>query len=287
MIDSGGFALSTNPNARWTLRHVSEAIDEIPADIFVALDRPPNPQDGAGDRMRKIQSSVRNYERLIARFPHKVIMPVIHGRTHREIEKSISLIAEVSPEPAWVGIGGMVPLLQKRRVLSGWRSSTESFIALVVSMTRDHFRQSRVHVFGAGGTRTFPAMVALGADSADSIGWRQAAGFGSVFLPLKSQRTFKSGTDTAPRKVLGADDALDIKNCHCPICRTRITSIGRVQLLMKSFHNRSIHNAWVVANQFKYWPKTQADLFSMAACGKLGSEWAEALKSLDRLKRSI
>lgn len=279
MVDSGGFALSINPAASWSLRHVSEAIEEIRADIFVTLDIPPHRTDAARDRMRKIRKSVSNYERLSERFPEKVIMPVVHGRTRNEIEFCLELIASISSRPAWVGIGGVVPLLQRRRLLADWGDSPESFIAMCLRATRRRFPYSRIHVFGAGGTRTFPAMVALGADSADSIGWRHAAGFGSVFLPLKSQRIIApQGNERAVRKVLDRTDAADLMRCECPICRRRATLRGRIGSFKKSFHNRSIHNAWVIANQFLDWPRTRADLSSLVMEGGLGPQWALAIK---------
>ncbi len=279
MIDSGGFALSMNPSARWSVRHVSDAINEIPADIFVSLDIPPHKTDNAKDRIRKIRESVRNYELLLERFPRKVIMPVVHGRTQEEVECCTAMIASISPTPAWIGIGGVVPLLQRRRLLAEWGASPESFIAMCLRTVRLQFRQSRIHVFGAGGTRTFPAMVALGANSADSIGWRQAAGFGSIFLPLKSQRILSPGAASqGVRKVLDRDDAVDLMRCECPICIESNTFRGRTSLFRKSFHNRSIHNAWVIGNQFLRWPKTRAELSSLVQEGGLGAQWAVAVK---------
>lgn len=279
MVDSGGFALSINPSASWSLRHVSEAIQEIRADIFVTLDIPPHRTDTSRDRMRKIRKSVSNYELLSERFPEKVIMPVVHGRTRSEVEFCLELIASISSRPSWVGIGGVVPLLQRRRLLADWGGSPESFIAMCLRATRQRFQCSKVHVFGAGGTRTFPAMVALGADSADSIGWRHAAGFGSVFLPLKSQRIVAPrGSGRAVRKVLDSTDKADLMRCECPICSRSTNLRGRIGLFKKSFHNRSIHNAWVIANQFLNWPRSRAELSLLVTEGGLGPQWALAMK---------
>jgi hypothetical protein len=128
-------------------------------------------------------------------------------------------------------------------------------------------------------TRTFPAMVALGADSADSIGWRHAAGFGSVFLPLKSQRIVApAGSERAVRKVLDGTDAADLMRCGCPICIRSATFRGRIGFFKKSFHNRSIHNAWVIANQFLHWPRSRPELSLLVAEGGLGPRWALAMK---------
>ena len=275
-----------NPSVSWSLRHVSDAIHEIRADIFVSLDIPPYRTDTIRDRMRKIRKSVRNYELLSERFPEKIIMPVVHGRTRNEVEFCLELIASISSRPVWVGVGGVVPLLQRRRLLADWGGNPEFFIAMCLRATRQQFQCSKIHVFGAGGTRTFPAMVALGADSANSIGWRHAAGFGSVFLPLKSQRIVAPvGSERAVRKVLDSTDAVDLMRCECPICSSSATLRGRIGLFKKSFHNRSIHNAWVLAHQFLHWPRCESRTF-VACYGRrprtpmgLGNEGAGLHKS--------
>src|ERR1700761_5577281 len=50
MIDSGGFALLMNPQAKWSVRSVGELIAKIEAQVFVALDFPPHPKDTADVR---------------------------------------------------------------------------------------------------------------------------------------------------------------------------------------------------------------------------------------------
>jgi len=204
MVDSGGFALMRNPSSRWSLRDVSDLIRSIDAEIFVSLDYPPHRRDSRQDRLQKIRLSVNNFRKLSDLFPTKIIMPVVHGRTRPEIELSIQLIGRRTQNPSWVGLGGVVPLLQNRTVSREIsRIGAETFIARSIASIRTAFPDAKIHIFGAGGTRTFPAIFALGADSADSIGWRQAAGFGSIFLPLKSQRAVKwNNAGPPPRKPL-------------------------------------------------------------------------------------
>lgn len=279
MVDSGGFALSINPAARWTIGQVRAAIADISADIFVTLDYPPHVSDSSRERCCKIAKSIRNFEILSARFPEKIIMPVVHGRTISEIEHSIKLISDITARPKWVGLGGVVPLLQRRRTLTDWAAGPEAFIAKALALIRREFDGALIHVFGAGGTRSFPAVFACGADSADSIGWRHAAGFGSIFLPLKSQRVIKwDQSKRPPRRCLDLADLVDIERCNCPICRTRVGLDQRLTMLRRSFHNRSIHNAWIVANQFEFWPRSRLELRSLVANGSLGTDWAEALR---------
>ena len=133
-------------------------------------------------------------------------------------------------------------------------------------------------MFGAGGTRTFPAIYALGGDSADSIGWRQAAGFGSIFLPLKSQRVVKwNVTNRPPRRRLNDSDIEELEKCACPICSCGLTIGSRLAAMEQNFYNRSIHNAWIITNQTMFWPEGRARMISRVGEGMLGAQWAEAV----------
>lgn len=278
MVDSGGFALLMNPKARWTLRDVSTAIEKIDADIFVNLDFPPAKGDRAEDRRRKIIRSTKNFDSLFERFPSKIIMPVVHGRTVSEIEFSVRLLARQQTDLPWVGLGGIVPLLQHRNVSREISSmGPEAFIAKALEVIRSFNPRTHIHAFGAGGTRTFPALFALGADSADSIGWRQAAGFGSIFLPLKSQRTIRwNESKKVPRKQLDDSDIAQLERCECPICRSTGSIEAQLSLLRNDFHNRSIHNAWTITHQYESWPTTRRDMKRFVANGGLGPAWAKA-----------
>jgi len=277
MIDSGGFVLMKNPSATWSLKTVAEFIAKIDADVFVSLDLPPSIGDTGPDRLLKIRRSNRNFKILSEQFPGKSVMPVIHGRTLREIETSIDLFAKTVAQPEWVGLGGIVPLLQNRYVSKEIaETGPELFIARALRIIRAAFPVTRIHAFGAGGTRTFPAVFALGADSGDSIAWRLAAGFGSIFLPFKSQRVIRWTGDKPPRKLLDDSDLEQISLCECPICRQKSSLRHKVFALGKDFHNRSIHNAWTLSNQYTCWPPTRAGMKLLVARGALGAQWAKA-----------
>lgn len=249
------------------------------ADIFVTLDLPPRLTDRAAARRRKILVSVENFRTLCDRFPSKTIMPVIHGRCIREIELSVNRIAQTSMNLEWVGLGGVVPLLQNRRA-RGLDMPPELFIARALAIARSAFPKSKIHVFGAGGTRTFPAVFALGADSGDSIGWRQAAGYGSIFLPMKSQRVVKWNREKGPpRRLLDESDLIQIEKCGCPICRGKSVR-QRLAAFQRHFYDRSIHNAWTIMHQSRFWPRSRHALSHAVSNGALGSSWAKAINQL-------
>jgi queuine/archaeosine tRNA-ribosyltransferase len=281
MIDSGGFALMKAPSTKWSVTIVGNFIESIDAEVFVSLDLPPTAGDDQDVRRRKIRASIRNFRYLLDRFPTKTIMPVVHGRSIGEINYSIELLLRTLRNPSWVGLGGIVPLLQNRYTSSEVAMlGSEAFIGLSIMAVRNAFPHAKIHAFGAGGTRTFPAVFALGADSADSIGWRQAAGFGSIFLPMKSQRVVVWPRDMKPpRKMLDESDLEQIASCACPICRSRASTSSRLAAFAKGFHNRAIHNAWTVCNQFRSWPRNRSAMISLLANGIFGPKWASALRS--------
>ena len=280
MVDSGGFALVANPRARWMLRDVEKIIRAVEADIFVSLDFPPTTRDTSSERRTKIIRSVESFYALSSRIDNKIIMPVVHGRRISEIELSVKLLAREGRNFAWIGLGGIVPLLKSRRVSREISSmGPEVFIARALRIIRQANPRSRIHAFGAGGTRTFPALFAFGADSADSIGWRQAAGFGSIFLPLKSQRVVKwNSKGRAPRRQLDDADIAQLEVCVCPVCAPANSASMRILQLQKDFYNRSIHNAWVTANQFRYWPDTRRKMQAFISSGGLGARWMTAIE---------
>jgi len=282
MIDSGGFALMMNPKSRWTVRDVIDLIRQIDADIFVSLDHPPSRDDTANRRKSKILASSKNFAKLLECFPNKIIMPVVHGRTPAEIELSIQSIKRCRSTLPWIGLGGIVPLLQNRRVSPEiTRKSPELFIAETLLAIRSAFPSANIHAFGAGGTRTFPALFAFGAHSADSIGWRQAAGFGSLFLPLRSQRAVGSANGAKPpRKLLDASDLVQLEACRCPVCVEGSTLESRLSTFRRSFHSLSIHNAWTLVNQYQYWPNGRNEMLALVARGELGKTWARVANSL-------
>jgi tRNA-guanine family transglycosylase len=179
-------------------------------------------------------------------------MPVVHGRTILEIEASCAAIQAVSPRPRWIGIGGLVPLL-KLLGRSGkhptQRHKNEHFLSIIRSV-KQAFPHSIMHVFGAGAPRSCLAAFAMGAHSADSQGWRQAAGFGSIFLPGKGQRILEWNKATRrPRPLVDEEDRHLLAACRCPACIGLGSPDERIQLLKSGFEPRSIHNAWVLYHE--------------------------------------
>ena len=123
----------------------------------------------------------------------------------------------------------------------------QEYYCAIISTVRKAFPHSLVHIFGAGAPRSCLAAFAMGAHSADSQGWRHAAGFGSIFLPGKGQRILEwNRPHKRPRPVIGADDRKLLADCSCPACRNYDDVEDRILRLKSSFEPRSVHNAWVL-----------------------------------------
>ena len=101
------------------------------------------------------------------------------------MDLSLQLLAR-HPSPKWIGLGGIVPLLQ-RRAVKGLVTFPEVFIAQAIRLIRDAFPSSKLHVFGAGGPRTFPAVFAFRSRIRETqLDGAKQPDTGSIFLPFKN-----------------------------------------------------------------------------------------------------
>ena len=252
MLDSGGFVLMTRDNPQWTPLRVAEIYEQVDADILVSLDLPPMSNDSTYRRRRKKSMTLYNYQLLTEKLGPKRLMPVIHGHSRKQVVAFCDAVRKIRLNPNWVGIGGMVPLL--KQIGSAGTSTTKGrllHLADTISKVRENFPSSHIHVFGAGAPRSCLWVFANGATSADSHSWRQAAGFGSIFLPAKGQRILQwTRSSRQPRPIIDDDDRNDIANCLCPYCDQR-TLENRIEQLTHDFEARSIHNLWTLAEEVK------------------------------------
>lgn len=250
MVDSGGYVLMTQNVPGWSVRRVAEVYRRLDADVLVSLDHPALASDDTSVRARKRRLTITNLSKLAGEFGADRLMPVIHGVTTREVERNCIAVQKIVERPTWVGMGGLVPILKLLgRNGSGAKRPHDHFAA-ALAIVRQAFPRSLIHIFGAGSPRSCLAAFAMGAHSADSQGWRQAAGFGSIYLPGKGQRILEwNRPDPRPRPIIDDDDRQLLQRCICPFCRNHIRIESRVRLMSKSFEARSIHNAWILRQE--------------------------------------
>jgi tRNA-guanine family transglycosylase len=250
MLDSGGFTNMTRGGSL-TLDQVARAFKTVGADIVVSLDLPPLAHDSVDLRLAKYMRTTENYASLHGDVLGAILAPVLHGVTPDELFLNCRAIAGIEPNPQWVCVGGQVPLLRQagsthRAGLEARRSLQES-----IGLVRAQFPRSSLHVLGVGSPRNVQMALAAGADSVDSIGWRRAAGFGTIFLPGGTER-FVSPRDRKranSRKYLSEDDYEALRICGCPVCRRGDRLQAKIDALGASYLARAAHNAWTLIEE--------------------------------------
>jgi queuine/archaeosine tRNA-ribosyltransferase len=247
MVDSGGFVLMGRDNRGWGVGTVAALYSKIDADHLVSLDIPPNGRDTTDEREKKYKRTIANLKRLYDRFGERIV-PVVHGAAYKEMERNCDAIRRFYQSPSLVGIGGLVPTIQRcgnaRIPNSG---SPQATICQAIVAVRRHFPKSKIHIFGVGSLHTALGVIAAGANSVDSIGWRQAAGYGSVFIPGSYRRLLTDRHRDSPcRPFVSEEDLGLLARCRCPACRSSGQRFDNVARLRASFHPRAIHNIWVL-----------------------------------------
>jgi tRNA-guanine family transglycosylase len=279
MVDSGGFVLMTKQDSRWDVGRVGSLYTRIDADHLVSLDVPPSAGDSPADRVRKYNKTFKNLEKLFNRFGERLV-PVVHGVTAAEIEKNCRRIQRLYPSPAIVGIGGLVPTLQRCGAIKKAGPNTpHRRIAEAVACTRAYFPRARIHLFGVGSLHTVLGVIALGAGSVDSIGWRQAAGFGSVYIPGRHRRLLTLRNRENPCRPFANEEDIEILGqCLCPECRISKKHERRIERLASHYKPRAVHNIWVLYSEIAgYLRACQNSTDAAFLSSRLSEAWMEAI----------
>jgi queuine/archaeosine tRNA-ribosyltransferase len=176
---------------------------------------------------------------------------VIHGVTVDELEANCEAIRQVDPAPTWVCLGGLVPLLRQCGQVRHRATEARQRLADTIILARQAFPISRLHVLGVGSPRNIATAYASGADSVDSIGWRRAAGFGTIFLPGGTERfvVHRDRKRAGSRRILDEPDRAALSACGCPACTQAGDLDSRLETLAASYLPRAAHNAWVLLGE--------------------------------------
>jgi queuine/archaeosine tRNA-ribosyltransferase len=258
MIDSGGFSFMTGRYAPITVDELVAIYRTLGADVYAALDVPPAAGDDASQRRRKWQRTLANLDRMLELGGTDQLMPVVHGRTLGEIIAACEDVRRRIKNPSIVALGGMVPFLRghmseqrfQYRRADGSKAAGEVFVADAIVACRSQFPRSHFHVLGVGSTTTAIAVLALGADSIDSLAWRRAAGFGTILLAGLAERIISlQSRSRYSRPKLAKKDKILLHNCKCPICLTHSRVSDRIRVLAKSYIARAVHNVWTLRTE--------------------------------------
>jgi tRNA-guanine family transglycosylase len=217
------------------------------ADVFLSLDLPPTLACNKRERKRRYAATLRFFEIIAKRIGLSRLAPVVHGRDVDEVARNAEALWRITPSPPMVCVGGLVPLLRRTGGVRSESSQVISFIANSLSVVRSVFPRSMLHALGAGAPRTVVAALALGADSVDSIAWRRAAGFGTVFAPGSGERFVETRQRARPSSRPNLL-AKEVASCRCPICG-EVASGARISALSTGYRARAAHNAWVLLEE--------------------------------------
>ena len=278
MVDSGGFVLMTNDDARWSVGSVGRLYARIDADYLVSLDVPPNVDDSPAGRLQKYNKTFRNLERLLEQFGERLV-PVVHGITTAEMEANCRRIQGLYPSPNIVGIGGLVPTIQRcGKVNRPSPNTPQRRIAEAVACTRAHFPDARIHLFGVGSLHTVLGVIALGVSSVDSIGWRQAAGFGSVYIPGRHRRLLTMRQRENPCRPFASNEDIElIARCRCPECRLSKDRKERMHRLASHYKPRAVHNIWVLYSEIAAYLRARLNKRQGFLSSRLSEAWLDAI----------
>jgi tRNA-guanine family transglycosylase len=268
----------TRKDLRWSVENVAELYRKIDADYLVSLDVPPNGQDRKSDRRRKYERTLENLEALLPEFGDRLV-PVVHGRGHDELEQNCQRIHALTPSPKLIGIGGLVPMLQRcGNVRSLGADTPQAHVADAIHCVRRHFPRAKIHLFGVGSLHTVLGVIAAGADSVDSIGWRQAAGFGSVYIPGRHRRLLTHRErDTPCRPFVDRQELEILRSCPCPACRHAPQS--NISALANHFKPRAAHNIWVLYSEIAAYLEARRESRGSAyLASRLSDAWLGALQ---------
>lgn len=285
-VDSGGFSLAESSNCV-SLDELIALYKVIDADVLAALDLPPRLNDRRSARVAKWSRTLRYLDRLLLALGDRRIMPVIHGCDLSEIARACEDVRHRVARPRVVALGGMVPFLRGASSREGTdRSGSRQrpgtdFVADALTLCRSEFSHSRIHVFGVGSPTTAIALLALGADSVDSLAWRRAAGFGTIFIAGCAERIVSlHARQRFSRPVLSGADKRILVECNCPVCSKHTKIERRIQALADSYVARSVHNVWTLIAE-------QDALRAARRAGTLNGFVASRINGRHRFARAI
>jgi len=181
------------------------------------------------------------------------LVPVVHGVRNDEIGSNCRAIASLISRPTMICVGGLVPILRHAGRQSARRDLVFAWMGSIISIVRSHFPSAIIHVLGAGSPQTVKAVIRCGADSTDSLAWRRAAGYGTIFLPETSERFVRA----RDRKRAGSRPTLKpaeidmLARCECPACSEWEQVEKREAELANSYLARAAHNAVVILREAK------------------------------------
>jgi tRNA-guanine family transglycosylase len=252
MLDSGGFTMMMQ-HRTLEVCEIADIYKRAKVELCISLDIPPTSKDNSRIRIRKYDKTQKNLAHLIEVVGPDKLVPVIHGVNETEVSENCRRTLEILPRPTFVCVGGLVPLLRRSGHDSIEQNRGIAWLQKLIAMVRAYFPTAIIHVLGAGSPKNITAAIQCGADSTDSLAWRRAAGFGTIYLPGTSERFLGSRNRkrATSRPTLKREEIELLAACACPACSEYSQIDNRIAELSKSYIARAAHNASVILHEAK------------------------------------
>ena len=152
------------------------------AEVYTLPDHVPTTRDDAEEVERKVRNTIAFSTLFFQELPDELkpkAMPVVHGRTLRQIEECLEAYIQLGVRR--IGFGSFGTSGKKSEINVATDSAVE-FARHVIEVA--HSYGIKVHIFGIGAPALVAMLKGIQADSFDSSSWLKAAGFGQIFLPF-------------------------------------------------------------------------------------------------------
>jgi tRNA-guanine family transglycosylase len=252
MLDSGGFTMMMQDRSL-KVGEIANIYNRAGVELCISLDVPPTSKDNSRVRARKYDKTRENLAYLIEMVgPHKLV-PVVHGLTETEVVRNCRQIAKIFSRPPLICIGGLVPLLRQSGHVSTEHNRGIAWLQELIAIVRACFPAAIIHILGAGSPKNVVAAIRSGADSTDSLAWRRAAGFATIYLPGTAERFLgpRGRKRATSRPTLQRNEIELLAACACPACSEHSQIDNRIAELSNSYIARAAHNASVILQEAK------------------------------------
>ena len=223
-LDSGGYQ-ALRRGVKLKVSEVIKWYNEMKPDYCIALDNPVAPNDPKAEK--KVKENIRNAKEMFEKVGCK-LLPVYHP-VPEELLWEYYQGYSFSDMKA---VGGLIPRILTQRNASrkeGW-----NFLVRVREI-----ESSWLHALGLGSPTTYPKLMAIGYQSADTQTWRHKAAYGKIVLPGKGERHISGKEIRFGRKKISEDEKAEALK----IAKSLNLSWHQ---LVKDFKARAIFNAYVL-----------------------------------------
>ncbi len=232
----------------------------------VALDHPFPPEAPAAEKAARIQTTLRNTERMLRALQEwsatMELLPVVHGHTPAEVRDCLDRLTRLldacgAGPLRRVGIGSLAPAA---------RNGRPQVAIEVIRTVRAHLPTAHIHCFSMGSALLMLLAFYAGADTVDSQSWIVSAGFKLAQLPghyvvrmarreYRSTEAFNEAMNLFAERLrwLAETEGFFTKNWQTgevldlrspSVCRQYVETLVDWQS-NENVHNRACHNLWV------------------------------------------